>query len=172
MRHSDCDAGPRDDSAEREASEVGRRVEIGHMGLQRRSCDIAGRWDVLQDRGKQWSQICTVGHVAVAGPVSDARPALAEAYTTGKSRASLLSSSSRSTNSSYVSSTTSAIRASCRSTLLITTTMGSLFASALRSTKRVWGSGPQRHPPAAGHHRPSPGHAQPRRRNRRAPACR
>ncbi len=76
------------------------------------------------------------------GGVSDARPALAEAYTTGKSRASLLSSSSRSTNSSYVSSTTSAIRASCRSTLLITTTMGSLFASALRSTKRVWGSGP------------------------------
>ena len=45
-------------------------------------------------------------------------------------------------NSSYVSSTTSAIRASDRSTLLTTRTTGMSAFSALRSTNRVWGSGP------------------------------
>jgi hypothetical protein len=52
------------------------------------------------------------------------------------------SSASRSRKSSYVSSTTSAMRASGRSTLLITRTTGSLASRALRSTNRVWGSGP------------------------------
>ena len=45
-------------------------------------------------------------------------------------------------NSSYTSSTTSAIRASGRSTLLTTRITGSRPSSALRSTKRVCGSGP------------------------------
>src|SRR5919112_721793 len=45
-------------------------------------------------------------------------------------------------NSSYVSSTTSLIRASARSTLLTTRTTGRSALSALRSTNRVWGSGP------------------------------
>ena len=77
------------------------------------------------------------------GCSSDARPALAEAKTTGKSSAlSCAESSSRSRNSSYVSSTTSLMRASGRSTLLTTRMTGSFAASALRSTKRVWGSGP------------------------------
>src|SRR5215218_4046411 len=51
-------------------------------------------------------------------------------------------SASRSTNSSSTSWTTSAMRASGRSTLLITRITGSLASSVLRSTKRVWGSGP------------------------------
>ena len=59
--------GPGDDPAEREASEVRRRVQIGDVCLQRRSRDVAGRRDVLQDRGKQRGEICTVGHLAVAG---------------------------------------------------------------------------------------------------------
>ncbi len=41
-----------------------------------------------------------------------------------------------------MSETTSSIRASGRSTLLTTTITGSLASRALRSTKRVWGSGP------------------------------
>src|SRR5215217_8896106 len=45
-------------------------------------------------------------------------------------------------NSSYTSSTTSAMRASGRSTLLTTRITGSRASSALRSTKRVCGSGP------------------------------
>src|SRR3954453_19395106 len=49
---------------------------------------------------------------------------------------------SRSRNSSSTSWTTSAMRASGRSILLTTRTTGSLASSALRSTKRVWGSGP------------------------------
>ena len=78
-----------------------------------------------------------------AGTSREARPAFAEAKTTGKSRASWLwCSSSRSRNSSYVSSTTSAIRASDRSTLLTTSTTGMSAFSALRSTNRVCGSGP------------------------------
>src|SRR3954452_16002318 len=52
------------------------------------------------------------------------------------------SSASRSRNSSYTSSTTSLIRASGRSTLLTTRITGSRASSALRSTNRVWGSGP------------------------------
>src|ERR1700749_4093839 len=45
-------------------------------------------------------------------------------------------------NSSYTSSTTSAMRASGRSTLLITRMIGRRRSSALRSTKRGCGSGP------------------------------
>src|SRR5919202_1413130 len=50
--------------------------------------------------------------------------------------------STRSMKSSYVSSTTSAIRASGRSTLLTTRMTGSRACRALRSTNRVCGSGP------------------------------
>src|SRR5438874_2544530 len=49
---------------------------------------------------------------------------------------------SRSRNSWYTSSTTSLMRASGRSTLLITRTTGRWLSRALRSTKRVCGSGP------------------------------
>src|SRR3954454_15299949 len=52
------------------------------------------------------------------------------------------SSASRSRNSSSTSSTTSLMRASGRSTLLTTRITGSRASSALRRTKRVWGSGP------------------------------
>ena len=45
-------------------------------------------------------------------------------------------------NSSYVSSMTSSMRESGRSTLLMTRITGILAISALRSTKRVCGSGP------------------------------
>src|SRR3954454_11069121 len=45
-------------------------------------------------------------------------------------------------NRAYTSSTTSEIRASGRSTLLTTRITGSRASSALRSTNRVWGSGP------------------------------
>src|ERR1700722_4072215 len=52
------------------------------------------------------------------------------------------SSASGSRNSSSTWCTTSAIRASARSTLLMTSTTGSRASSVLRRTKRVWGSGP------------------------------
>ncbi len=71
---------------------------------------------------------------------SPARPALAFAYTIGNSI--WLSSASRSRKSSYTSFTTSSLRASGRSTLLTTRITGSRASSALRSTKRVCGSGP------------------------------
>ena len=58
--------GAGDDPAERKPSEVRRRVQVGDVCLQRRSCDVAGRWDVLQDRGKQRGEIGTVGHLAAA----------------------------------------------------------------------------------------------------------
>src|SRR5579872_551320 len=53
-----------------------------------------------------------------------------------------LSSASRSRKSSYSSSTTSFGRPSGRSILFTTATTGRRRSSALRSTKRVWGSGP------------------------------
>ena len=52
------------------------------------------------------------------------------------------SSASRSRKSSSTSWTTSSMRASGRSTLLTTSTTGSRASRALRSTNRVWGSGP------------------------------
>src|SRR5918994_1176448 len=75
-----------------------------------------------------------------AGRSSEARPSRATQYTIGKS--SWSTSASRSRNSSSTSWTTSAMRASGRSTLLMTRITGSLASSVLRSTKRVWGSGP------------------------------
>src|SRR5665647_1073633 len=60
----------------------------------------------------------------------------------GKSRMWAWSSSTRSMNNAYVSSRTSLMRASWLSTLLMTTMIGRSLARALRSTKRVWGSGP------------------------------
>ena len=51
-------------------------------------------------------------------------------------------SPARPSSRSVVSATTSVMRASGRSTLFTTTMTGSFAASALRSTKRVWGSGP------------------------------
>ncbi len=71
---------------------------------------------------------------------SDAVPALALVKTIGNS--SWSSAASRSRNSSSTSWTTSSMRASGRSILLMTSTTGSRPSSALRSTKRVWGSGP------------------------------
>src|SRR5665648_393048 len=85
-----------------------------------------------------------------AGLVSEARPALAEAKTTGTSRTASRSSpgtsscrsAARPSSRSVDSCTTSSMRASDRSTLLTTSTTGSLASSALRSTKRVCGNGP------------------------------
>ncbi len=69
-----------------------------------------------------------------------AQPARALANRMGKSI--WCSSASRSRKSSSTSCTTSSMRASARSTLLTTKTTGSRASSALRSTNRVWGSGP------------------------------
>ena len=86
------------------------------------------------------SKFSSSGIPPSAGRLSDARPALADAYTTGNSICS--SVASRSKNNSYASSTTSAIRESGRSTLLINKITGKFFSSALRKTKRVCGNGP------------------------------
>ncbi len=88
-----------------------------------------------------WSNNGTRFSARPAAPgVSPAWPARALQYTIGNSI--WLSSASRSRKSSYTSFTTSVIRASGRSTLLTTSNTGSRASSALRSTKRVCGSGP------------------------------
>ena len=69
-----------------------------------------------------------------------AQPARALEKRIGKSICS--SSASRSRKSSSTSCTTSSMRASGRSTLLTTSTTGRRAWRALRSTNRVWGSGP------------------------------
>ena len=86
------------------------------------------------------SRFSSSGIPPSAGRFSDARPAFADAYTTGNSICS--SFASRSKKSSYASSTTSAIRESGRSTLLMSKITGRFFSSALRNTKRVCGNGP------------------------------
>src|SRR3954447_5843313 len=77
---------------------------------------------------------------ASSSAASPARPARAFANTIGNSICELFASRSR--NSSYTSFTTSAGRASLRSTLLITSTTGNFSSSAFRRTNRVCGSGP------------------------------
>ncbi|CAM4062270.1 hypothetical protein HEMA109418_07515 [Helcobacillus massiliensis] len=96
------------------------------------------------------STVSSSGSSPSAGWLREARPDLPEAYTTGTSRTASRSrsgtssarSEARPSRRSVASPTTWSMRASGRSTLLTTRITGSFAASALRSTKRVCGSGP------------------------------
>ncbi len=102
----------------------------------------AGMWS--SSTWNSVSRFSSSGRPPSSGWVSDARPARAEANTTGRSstESSAPTSVARSSSRSWVSSTTSEIRASGRSTLLTSRITGRPAASVLRSTKRVCGSGP------------------------------
>ena len=95
------------------------------------------------------SRFSPSGFSPLAGSVVLAMPARPDAYSVGSpsaSSAAFCASSSRSeatsSSRSWLSETTSAMRASGRSVLLTTRITGRCAASALRSTKRVCGSGP------------------------------
>ena len=104
-------------------------------------------WRMASNSGSRSS---LSGSAPLAGRLRDAAPARPLAYTTGTSRrASTSRSGTSSTRSdaspssrSWASSSTSAMRASGRSVLLTSRMTGSFASSALRSTKRVCGSGP------------------------------
>ena len=89
------------------------------------------------------------GFSPLAGSTVLATPARPDAYSVGRPRAcsaAFCASASRSvatsSNRSWLSETTSAIRASGRSVLLTTSITGRCAANALRNTNRVCGSGP------------------------------
>ncbi len=95
------------------------------------------------------SRFSVSGACPSSGRFIDALPSRPDAYRTGRSSsasaaaaASSSRSDARSRSRSWASVTTSSMRASGRSVLFTTMMTGSDAASALRSTKRVCGSGP------------------------------
>ena len=122
---------------------------------------------------KSGRRSASAGSEPSTGRSSEARPALADAYTIGKSSTSAESSgeSSRSKKSSYVSSTTSAMRASERSTLLMTRTTGVSRPASCGARIAFAAADLPRRRPAGRRHRPSISPARPRHRNPHDRAC-
>ncbi len=137
------------DADQREATEEVGGVEVGDVGLQRRGGITLGRRHVLHEDVEQHVEVLGVGACPSSGRFIDALPSRPDAYRTGRSSsasaaaaASSSRSDARSRSRSWASVTTSSMRASGRSVLFTTMMTGSDAASALRSTKRVCGSGP------------------------------
>ena len=96
-----------------------------------------GRGDRLDEQVEQRLEV-----LGASSSAARARPGRPSRCRRRRGKSIWSSSASRSRKSSSTSWTTSSMRASGRSTLLTTRTIGSRASSALRSTKRVWGSGP------------------------------
>ncbi len=60
--------GALDDAAQRQASQVGRGVQVGDVGLQRSTLGVGGGRNGLGDQGEQRLQVLRVRHAAVGGP--------------------------------------------------------------------------------------------------------
>ena len=132
------------DAHQREPAEERAGVEVGDVGLQRRALGVRRGRDGLDDRAEQRLEVGGVGQRAVGGHARGWRGRPSRWRRRPGSRARRGSGSRRAGRGTARRSRRRPrlIRASGRSTLLTTSTTGRSALSALRSTNRVWGSGP------------------------------